>query len=209
MPPGAHVKVNGGGKALVCKECGLQMAQPSFKRLELPRQCGFCETPMDEPGEPPIWMGPWTQRLEEEHWGWKQLWCDMLKEVAVGDVEGQLEGAMMDYLEKNVQALEEDLTEIRDCAVTHQLASMTAGQHLEEKEGSDDRLGVHAVLQTYTVPLAQVRRELKDWIPSLEYEVNSLEKTTRAVRPISRFKTLRRSRATTRCWWSPPNWFPQ
>ena len=43
----------------------------------------------------------------------------------------------MDYLEKNVQALEEDLTEIRDCAVTHQLASMTAGQHLEEKEGSD------------------------------------------------------------------------
>ena len=148
---------------------------------------------MDEPGETSIdgtveydmrKALKLTQRLEEEHWGWKQLWCDMLKEVAVGDVEGQLQGAMMDYLEKNVQALEEDLTEIRDCAVTHQLASMTAGQHLEEKEGSDDRLGVHAVLQTYTVPLAQVRRELKDWIPSLEYEVNSLEKTTRAVRPI-------------------------
>ena len=26
MPLGAHVKVNGGGRALVCKECGLQMA---------------------------------------------------------------------------------------------------------------------------------------------------------------------------------------
>ena len=48
MPPGAHVKVNGGGKALVCKECGLQMAQASFKRLDLPQQCGFCETPMDD-----------------------------------------------------------------------------------------------------------------------------------------------------------------
>ena len=37
MPPEVHVKVNGGGKALVCKECGLQMAQASFKRLDLPR----------------------------------------------------------------------------------------------------------------------------------------------------------------------------
>ena len=44
--------------------------------------------------------------------------------------------------------------------------------------------GVHAVLQTYTVPLAQVRKELKELTPSLEYEVNSLEKTTRAVRPV-------------------------
>ena len=30
-----------------------------------------------------------------------------------------------------------------------------------------------------------MRKDLKEWIPSLEYEVKSLERTTKAVRPVS------------------------
>lgn len=43
---------------------------------------------------------------------------------------------------------------------------------------------VHGVLQTYTVPLAQVRRDLPLWIPALKNEMTSLESTTRTVRPV-------------------------
>ena len=63
-------------------------------------------------------------------------------------------------------------------------AMMVAKEEVQSDLPGQSQSGVHAVLQTYTVPLAQVRRELKDWTPSLEYEVNSLEKTTRAVRPV-------------------------
>ena len=92
----------------------------------------------------------------------------------------------MDYVEKNVLALEDDLTEIRDFDLSCQMAKVVEGV-AEEHPGEEQRppSNVHAVLQTYTVPLAQVRKDLKEWIPSLEYEVKSLERTTKAVRPVS------------------------
>ena len=55
------------------------------------------------------------------------------------------------------------MTEARDFDTGYQLAVMTAGAM--EEGGQEDCLpepNVHAVLQTYTVPLAQVRKELKD-----------------------------------------------
>ena len=59
--------------------------------------------------------------------------------------------------------LQNDVTEARDFDTGYQLAVMTAGAM--EEGGQEDCLpepNVHAVLQTYTVPLAQVRKELKD-----------------------------------------------
>ena len=104
----------------------------------------------------------------------------------MGEEDGLLRGALMDYLEKNVLALENELTEIRDFDLGYQMAKMAEGVVGEHPDGEQQSpLSVHAVLQTYTVPLAQVRKELKDWIPSLEYAVNSLERTTKAVRPVS------------------------
>ena len=82
-------------------------------------------------------------------------------------------------------ALEDMLTEIADENLTYRAAAMmVAKEEVQSDPPGQLQSGVHAVLQTYTVPLAQVRKELKDWTPSLEYEVNSLEKTTRAVRPV-------------------------
>ena len=43
------------------------------------------------------------------------------------------------------------------------------------KEQPPGETALHAVLQTYTLPLAQVRQDLKNWAPSWEYEVSSLE----------------------------------
>ena len=166
------------GDERVCKECGLQMPKQSMRKLGPCNQCDFCETPMEKAQEGVV-DGTMpcdlkdaldlAQHLEEEHWRWKRLWCDLSKEVAVGDEEGRLHGSTLDYMEKNVMALEDMLTEIADGNLTYRAAAMMVAK--EE-------------VQSYTVPLAQVRKELKDWTPSLEYEVNSLEKTTRAVRPV-------------------------
>ena len=195
---GEPVQVWTGGESLyaVCKECGLQCADGgSMKKMEGRECCDFCETPLERLEEKAV-NGTMecgveeahnlTRWMHEEHWGWKQLWSDLLKDVVVGEEDGLLRGALMDYLEKNVLALENELTEIRDFDLGYQMAKMAEGVVGECPDGEQQSpLSVHAVLQTYTVPLAQVKKELKDWIPSLEYEVNSLERTTKAVRPVS------------------------
>ena len=109
------------GDERVCKECGLQMPERSMRKLGPRNQCDFCETPMEKvqkgvvDGTMPCDLKDaldLAQHLEEEHWRWKRLWCDLLKEVAVGDEEGRLHGSTLDYMERNVMALEDMLTEI-------------------------------------------------------------------------------------------------
>ena len=137
----------------VCKECGLQGAEGgSVRKLKGRNCCDFCETPLEQPekmngtveceADEAYKLMKW---MHEEHWGWKQLWSDLLKDVAVGEEEGQLQGALMDYVEKNVLALENDLTEIRDFDLSCQMAKMVEGV-AEEHPGEEQRppSNVHA-----------------------------------------------------------------
>ena len=55
------------------------------------------------------------------------------------------------------------LTEIADENLTYRVAAMmVAKEEVQSDPPGQLQSGVHAVLQTYTVPLAQVRKELKD-----------------------------------------------
>ena len=93
-----------------------------------------------------------AQHLEEEHWRWKRLWCDLLNKVPVGDEEGRLHGSVLDYMEKNVMALEDMLTEIGDENLTYRAAAMmVAKEEVQSDPSGQPHSSVHAALQTYTV----------------------------------------------------------
>ena len=69
-----------------------------MRKLKGRNCCDFCETPLERPekmngtveceAEEAYRLTKW---MHEEHWGWKQLWSDLLKDVAVGEEEGQLQ----------------------------------------------------------------------------------------------------------------------
>ena len=68
-----------------------------------------------------------------------------------------MQGNILDCMEKMVLEMEDRLTELRNCDEGYQLATMgQSTSSLPEQEA------VHSVLQTYTVPLAQVRKDLPD-----------------------------------------------
>ena len=71
----------------------------------------------------------------------------------VGEDEGTMQGYILDYMEKMVLELEDKLTEMRSGDEEYQMAAMALGASPPHEQQA-----VHSVLQTYTVPLAQVRK---------------------------------------------------
>ena len=116
-----------------------------------------------------------------EHWSLKRLWCDELREFAVGAEEGRERGEWLHWLETSVRlkeaALEAQHQELEN-ALWAKLASMNEPH---ATTGTFSRPST--VLQTYTVPLQQVRRELEKWKEPLSEEYVSLTSNTRALRP--------------------------
>ena len=167
--------------------CGDQREYVIGKLKEV-KQCRFCETPFETPGNE-VMLGrvecemnealKLRERGEEEHWSWKRLWSDLTKDVVVGEDEGTMQGYILDYVEKMVLEMENKLTDMRGDDEKIQIAAMAV-----EVSQSPEQRAVHSVLQTYTVPLAQVRKDLPLWIPPLKNEVTSLETSTTAVRPV-------------------------
>ena len=180
----------------VCGECGLQVLPVKcgdrreyvIGKLKEVEQCRFCETPFETPGSE-VMLGRVECELnealklrehgEEEHWSWKRLWSDLAKDVVVGEDEGTMQGYILDYVEKMVLEMEDKLTGMRGDDEKVQIAAMAV-----DASQSPEQQSVHSVLQTYTVPLAQVRKDLPLWIPPLKNEVTSLETSTTAVRPV-------------------------
>ena len=181
----------------VCGECGLQVLpvkcgeqrEYMIYKLKEVSQCQFCETPLEVPcheamqGRVECGLDEalrLREYVEEEHWSWKRLWSDLAKDVAVGEGEGTMQGYILDYMEKMVLEMEDKLTEMRSGDEEYQMAAMALGTSPPQEQQA-----VHSVLQTYTVPLAQVRKDLPLWIPPLKNEVTSLETSTIvAVRPV-------------------------
>jgi hypothetical protein len=119
--------------------------------------------------------------------------------------EGQIQGSLIEEMSQQLQALEEELTQ-----VNRLLLWVRQRKHLEaavcdvgprvkkvgdvegEKEGSnptpvgDSMVGSSQVLQTYNVPLQEVRANLAMWRPAILSEYESLTKITKAVRPVHR-----------------------
>ena len=140
------------------------------------------------------------KRLEMEHCGWKQLWCDRLEDVAVGEEDGAVYGSLLNYMEQNILAMEESLTDhLREQCWLSWHPSLPGMKGAAPMSYPGGRLLFTQCFMTYTVPLAQVRQDLRNWTPSLAYEVNSLAQVVG--------HQGRSSRAMPRCWWSPPSLF--
>ena len=113
-----------------------------------------------------------SQRLREEHWGWKNQLMEELRSVAVGEDEGGLHGYTLEFLESQITTLEDELVELDRSENVARLKSLVANS---QQGGQDQPDGPPAtVLQTYTVPLQQVRKELDLWKQPLLAEYKSL-----------------------------------
>ena len=119
-----------------------------------------------------------------EHWGWKTLWEQELAREAVGAEMGLLHGQWLQYLEDQVQSLEEELAMVDDLALRRQakdcrLAALSkeindpVGSHVP-LDVSDPPGHARAVLQTYTVSLAEVKRDIALWKEPLQAELEAL-----------------------------------
>ena len=119
-----------------------------------------------------------------EHWGWKTLWEQELAREAVGAEMGLLHGQWLQYLEDQVQNLEEELAMVDDVALRRQakdcrLAALS--KEVNDPVSSQVPLDVsdppghaRAVLQTYTVSLAEVKRDIALWKEPLQAELEAL-----------------------------------
>ena len=95
-----------------------------------------------------------------------------LRSVAVGEDEGGLHGYTLEFLEGQITTLEDELVELDRSENVARLKSLVANS---QQGGQDQSDGPPAtVLQTYTVPLQQVRKELDLWRQPLLAEYKSL-----------------------------------
>ena len=95
-----------------------------------------------------------------------------IRSVAVGEDEGGLHGYTLEFLESQITTLEDELVELDRSENVARLKSLVANS---QQGGQDQPDGPPAtVLQTYTVPLQQVRKELDLWKQPLLAEYKSL-----------------------------------
>ena len=137
------------------------------------------------------------------HYGVLTTLREVTTYMPVDGDEGQIQGRLIEEMSQQLQALEEELAQ-----VNRLLLWVRQRKHLEaavcdvgprvkkvgdvegEKESSnptqvgDSMVGSSPVLQTYNVPLQEVRANLAMWRPAILSEYESLTKTTKAVRPV-------------------------
>ena len=122
----------------------------------------------------------------QEHWALKTLWVNELRHVATGGDEGREQGQWLELLMEDVLRREEDLEQQHKVLEGHRLASLV--QNSMEKKAPEASVNQAAgdppstVLQTYTVPLQEVRKELELWKQPLLVEYKSLTEITGALK---------------------------
>ena len=171
-----------------CEGCGLDQPAETTK-------CGFCGHGTLGMGEiqPTKWLldrgedDLLHERDLQDHWNLKRLWNKQLATPAVGGLAGLEHGRFLEELEGQVRALEEEL-ELQSEGIhgTRLAALQLNGAH----EASQDQQPA-AVLQTYTVPLGVVRREISEWKDAMAAELKSLMDTTKAIRKVEESELLK------------------
>ena len=119
--------------------------------------------------------------IHREHWGWKKLWEQELSREAVGAETGFVHGQCLQYLEGQVKSLEEELalvsgSTLKQEAVECRLAALSKDVDgvLEEPLCPDPPDQARAVLQTYTVSLTEVKKDINLWKEPLQPEMEAL-----------------------------------
>ena len=104
----------------------------------------------------------------------KKMWLEQLNLTPLGPMQGRERGQWLQELEEKLRVQEECLTRQHNALERWGLAALD-GQQQDERP--------LLVLQTYTVPLAQARRELRKWVEPFKDEYTSLSQTTEAIFP--------------------------
>ena len=112
-------------------------------------------------------------QIREEHWKWKQQWNQELARTVVGAEAAAFHGEHLEYLEDVLVDLEEELSGY------HESFGSACLKALQDDRGDS---GQHPVLQTYTVGVAEVRRNIEQWKPAIQKEMESLFDVTKALR---------------------------
>ena len=170
--------------------CGLQQVGSE-------KECPMCQSELQGMGEHGL-MAPTTWPLEcgegqqlqerelQEHWHLKRFWSERLATVAIGEESGREHGRQLDKLEGTLQDWEESL-EVACCRQVWRLWNVLAWSRaawrrlvLGMENSSSSSASPAAVLQTYTVPLQTVKRNLE----AMAAERKALLETTKAIQAV-------------------------
>ena len=122
----------------------------------------------------------WHELEQQRHWALKQLWCQGLREVAVGEDAGSVHGSWLREVELLLRGAEDQLSFQHSSLQNYKMASLAPMAGSTEVPVT--------VLQTYTVSLQQVRKELEKWKPPLRDEYGQLVSSTQAIKPTTEEK---------------------
>ena len=119
-----------------CRGCGLQQLDE--------KACGFCGQASKVDRQRVCasralcslqYGDQLSQRLREEHWGWKNQLMEELRSVAVGEDEGGLHGYTLEFLEGQITTLEDELVELDRSENVARLKSLVANS----QQGGQDQ----------------------------------------------------------------------
>ena len=116
-----------------------------------------------------------------EHFGVSQVLDDFLKLVPTDEIEGSVYGWVVQVLNNQREGLEKGLVELGrvERVKTLRLCSVNG-----ETKSSEETPESKEVLQTVTMSLSDVKKDLDSWIPAMRAEYESLTRETAAVLPV-------------------------
>ena len=124
--------------------------------------------------------------LESQHWGLRLAQSEELQRLPQAPEEGAAYGAVAEMMQGTLELMEASLRELQErkqgevmrlCSMQKTEADMAA----EQQPGASQQ----KVLQTYTVPLATVKKSLDEWIPSIQEEYIQLTEKTGTIQRIT------------------------
>ncbi|CAL1167089.1 unnamed protein product [Cladocopium goreaui] len=139
----------------------------------------------------------YVNELRYQHWNLRKLLQEQVNAVAGTEEEGAAQGQVVQHVSTQVRWLESELEhysrieeegakvealEAEECERHARIAALsTDGQPGDENQGVSRP---PTVLQTYTIPLTMVKRDMESWIEPIKAEYNPLVYESQAVKPV-------------------------
>ncbi|CAL1144277.1 unnamed protein product [Cladocopium goreaui] len=139
----------------------------------------------------------YVNELRYQHWNLRKLLQEQVNAVAGTEEEGAAQGQVVQHVSTQVRWLESELEhysrieeegakvealEAEECERHARIAALsTDGQPGDENQGVSRP---PTVLQTYTIPLTMVKRDMESWIEPIKAEYNQLVYESQAVKPV-------------------------
>ncbi len=117
-----------------------------------------------------------------EHLGVSRVLEEFLRMVPTDEIEGRVYGSVVQTLSCRREALEKGLKELG--TVEGSRALRLCAINKEKEPENEPNCEPPDVLQTVTMSLSDVRKDLRSWIPAMRAEYNSLTCETEAVLPV-------------------------